>query len=264
MFHKINGTFINIATESQTSIYEYDNFPPIPFLAGDILGVFVPRDRDSKLRIWHEQDNGPTNYYIPTENSDSVSPFDTIDLQSIPSLMSQVYHPLVTVEISKFLVYKLVWFVVFCYCKSPQLWTALLQAPTHNWSSPAPWVKQAQEIFLSLPLLHLLPLMQVHKYTILWWQLVSSLPHVGSNVCMSHQLFLFFSCHMHMYNHSWSPTNHNWNPANHNQCPTNHNQCPTNHSQSPTHLNQSPTNCNSIFCSIFSFLLSTSLWRGKE
>ena len=103
-YHKINGTFISIETESETSIYEYDNFPPIPFLAGDILGVFVPRNGDSKLRIQHEQDSGPTNYYIPTENSDTVSPFNTIDLQSMPSLMSRVYHPLVTVEISKFFV----------------------------------------------------------------------------------------------------------------------------------------------------------------
>jgi len=120
-YHKINGTFISIATESETSVYEYDNFPPIPFLAGDILGVFVPRNRDSKLRIQHEQDSGPTNYYIPTEDSDTVSPFNTFDLQSMPSLTSEVYHPLVTVEISKFIMSQFAFFIILVAYSCEQL-----------------------------------------------------------------------------------------------------------------------------------------------
>ena len=42
VYQKINGTFINIEAENSNRIYEYNNFSPIPFLAGDILGVFVP------------------------------------------------------------------------------------------------------------------------------------------------------------------------------------------------------------------------------
>ena len=99
-YQKINGTFIDIETENEDWVYEYDNFPPIPFQAGDILGVFIPPDAGSKLRLRAESGYGHTNHYIPTADSDTVSPYDSIDLQQdTPQVSSSVYHPLVTVEI---------------------------------------------------------------------------------------------------------------------------------------------------------------------
>ena len=102
VYQKINGTVLNIGAESSNRIYEYDNFSPIPFLAGDILGVFIPRRLNTKLRLKAEDDRGPLNYYIPTEDTVSISPYDTIDLLNIST---QVYHRLVTVEISKFILF---------------------------------------------------------------------------------------------------------------------------------------------------------------
>ena len=97
VYQKINGTFIKIGTKLSNRIYEY-NFSPIPFLAGDILGVFVPRNMISKLRIRSEANHGPLNYYIPTAKMADMSSYDTIDLQqNTPEL----YHPLVTVEIGE-------------------------------------------------------------------------------------------------------------------------------------------------------------------
>ena len=102
VYHKINGTFIDIGTQISNRIYEYNNFSPIPFLAGDILGVFLPRNTISRLRITSEAKRGPLNYYIPTANMADMSPYDTMDLQqSDPQLDSSVYHPLVTVEIGE-------------------------------------------------------------------------------------------------------------------------------------------------------------------
>ena len=101
VYQKINGTVITTPTENSNRIYEYDNFSPIPFQAGDILGVFLPRDRDTRLRLLSETTNSPTNYYLNTVNSASESSFDTIDIQSTQSLSSQAYHPLVSVEIGK-------------------------------------------------------------------------------------------------------------------------------------------------------------------
>ena len=102
MYQKINGTFIEVDTESEDRVYEYDDFAPIPFQAGDILGVFLPKNGDSKLRLRAEKGHGHTNYYIPTADSDTVSPYDSIDLQQdTPQVLSSVYHPLVTVEIGK-------------------------------------------------------------------------------------------------------------------------------------------------------------------
>ena len=102
MYQKINGTFLVIDTESEDQVYEYDDFAPIPVQAGDILGVFVPQNGDSKLRLQAESEHGPTNYYIPIDDSGTVSPYGSIDLQQdTPQVSSSVYHPLVTVEIGK-------------------------------------------------------------------------------------------------------------------------------------------------------------------
>ena len=96
-YEKINGTLIAIETESDDNMYEYDNFPPIPFQAGDILGVYIPPPYGlSMLRLRSEVGHGPINYIIGTgENM-----YETIDLQNTPQISSDVYHPLVTVEIS--------------------------------------------------------------------------------------------------------------------------------------------------------------------
>ena len=108
VYQKINGTVLDIGTESSNRIYEYDNFSPIPFLAGDVLGVFIPPFWFSKLRLKAENSRGPLNYFIRTDNTAStasVSPYDTIDLLNTPQITTQVYHRLVTVEISKFILF---------------------------------------------------------------------------------------------------------------------------------------------------------------
>ena len=73
VYQKINGTFIKIGTELSNRIYEYNNFSPIPFLAGDILGVFLPRNTISRLRIRSEANRGPLNFYIPTTDMADMS-----------------------------------------------------------------------------------------------------------------------------------------------------------------------------------------------
>ena len=100
-YQKINGTFLDFTASSSNHIYEYDNFSPIPFKAGDILGVFIPFTSLSRLRLWSEDTNSSTNYYLTTGFTVSESPHDMIDLQNTPMLMSGTYHPLVSVEISK-------------------------------------------------------------------------------------------------------------------------------------------------------------------
>ena len=102
MYQKINGTLIDVETENENRVYEYDNFPPIPFQAGDILGVFLPYYGASKLQLKAEGGYGHTNYYILVANDDEVSPYDSIDLEQVTlQVSSSVYHPLVTAEISK-------------------------------------------------------------------------------------------------------------------------------------------------------------------
>ena len=81
------------------SIYEYDEFLPIPFFEGDILGVFIPRQ--TKLRVRSEDVDSPINYYLEVADSDTTSPFKVIDPENTESLRSKEYHPLVSVEIDQ-------------------------------------------------------------------------------------------------------------------------------------------------------------------
>ena len=101
VYQKRNGTFITTPIENSNRIYEYDNFSPIPFQEGDILGVFLPGNELAGLSLLSETIDSPTNYYLTTDDFDFESPFDTIDMQSTQSLRSQAYHPLVSVEIGK-------------------------------------------------------------------------------------------------------------------------------------------------------------------
>ena len=64
--------------------------------SGDILGIFLPRDGDSRLRLRSESSGSPTQYYLPTVSATS-SPHDEIDVQD-NSVQMAAYHPLVTVE----------------------------------------------------------------------------------------------------------------------------------------------------------------------
>ena len=100
-YQKINGTFIEPPENKDNDIYEYDNFTPIPFQSGDILGIFIPQTDSSRLRILSEDVNSPNNYYLSTSDTASVSPYNMIDIQTNPSVMTQGYHPMVTVEIGK-------------------------------------------------------------------------------------------------------------------------------------------------------------------
>ena len=88
VYQKINGTVIN------TRNY------PIPFQAGDILGVFIPRDNRSRIRLRAESGRGPVNYFIPTDDSVTMSPFTNINIQE-NTVTSAVYHPLVSVEVGE-------------------------------------------------------------------------------------------------------------------------------------------------------------------
>ena len=100
-YQKINGTLIVIPSTNGVQRYEYSDFHPIAIQAGDVLGVFLPPATSSRLTLLSEDTTSPTNYYLTTDSTDSESPYDMIDLENTPSLMSQGYHLLVSVEIGK-------------------------------------------------------------------------------------------------------------------------------------------------------------------
>ena len=107
-YRKINGTRIIVDTRNGSLIYEYSNFSAIPFQAGDVLGAFVPVGSLTKLRLRSEGNNrGHLNYYIFTNNAPE-SPYDNVNLSGTLNIASATYHPLISVEISKYKV-SLLW-----------------------------------------------------------------------------------------------------------------------------------------------------------
>ena len=114
-YEKINGTLIEFQTSSPSKVYEYEDFPPIPVKSGDILGIFLPRDRDSRLRLRSESSSSPTQYFLTTGATSSSH--DEIDIQD-NSVQIEAYHPLVTVEFGMCVVITFLYYYDQKYCFS--------------------------------------------------------------------------------------------------------------------------------------------------
>ena len=111
-YQKINGTVVNINWGTwyyYDRVYEYP-VSQIPFRSGDILGVFIPTDDRSRIRLRAESERGPVNYYIPTDDTVTISPFSSIDIQQ----NAAVYRPLVSVEIGEYTNIPIILFVIPC------------------------------------------------------------------------------------------------------------------------------------------------------
>lgn len=91
VYQKINGTSI-VVRPVGVDIYENDVIPPIPFQAGDILGVLIPQT--SLIKLQYERSGSPTNYYLTNIT-------DTIDLEDSSVLTTSKGYPLVSVEIGE-------------------------------------------------------------------------------------------------------------------------------------------------------------------
>ena len=97
-YTKINGTFVTSSVSSDNGIFNDSSFSPIPFQAGDILGIFVPRSGSTRLRLRFELSRGPLNYYtVISPSTANTSPHTEFQLSDFTT--SQVYRPLVSVEI---------------------------------------------------------------------------------------------------------------------------------------------------------------------
>ena len=98
-YKKISGRVPELQTSVSFRINAYSVFPPMPVKSGDILGMFIPKN--SRLNLLSEKTNSPTNYYLPTEDSEDSS-LEIFDLEeNVGSLMRKSYHPLISAVIGK-------------------------------------------------------------------------------------------------------------------------------------------------------------------
>ena len=90
-YTKIGSTVLSTeATQPTANVYEYA-VSPLMFQEGDILGVYQPREEDSQLVIYYQENSGPLNY----RQSGNVNP---IIYSGAPPAGGYDY-PLITVEI---------------------------------------------------------------------------------------------------------------------------------------------------------------------
>ena len=94
VYERINGTQITM-TASLLAVYELDNFSPIPFQAGDFLGLYLPLSE--VITLYSEDTKSTINYYIDTGGSHDPLPSKI----NTTSLASSYYHLMVSVEISE-------------------------------------------------------------------------------------------------------------------------------------------------------------------
>ena len=88
VYQKISGIHFRNNTPIPLGVYEYSDFSPIPFKAGDILGVFIPEDQESRIRLRSENGPNPVNYYIPTGSAMD----NNIDIFNMQQVSSAPYH----------------------------------------------------------------------------------------------------------------------------------------------------------------------------
>ena len=91
-FTKRNFNIFTITNVPFTNVYEYTLTSPLEFQEGDILGVYQPRQSDSQLVVYYQEDDGPGNYRQNRLNT-ALSTFTLMDARDFD-------YPLVTVEIS--------------------------------------------------------------------------------------------------------------------------------------------------------------------
>ena len=94
-YTKIGSTVLSTeATQPAANVYEYA-VSPLMFQEGDILGVYQPREEDSQLVIYYQENSGPLNY---RRSWNFNTPPSDIKFGDAPPAGGYDY-PLVTVEI---------------------------------------------------------------------------------------------------------------------------------------------------------------------
>ena len=92
-YTNVGSTVLNITTpSSQLNVYEYAVDPPLMFQEGDILGVYQPREEESTLVVYYQENSGPLNYIQTVD-------FPLDNFMYSGTAASGYDYPLVSVEI---------------------------------------------------------------------------------------------------------------------------------------------------------------------
>ena len=96
VWRNMSGTFVKVGNTDNTepvqtsylNVYEYLLDPPLPVLAGDVLGIYQPPEDESRVHLTFLRNTGPVNWY----RDSATGPLDTyvIDTQSQKNMLPLV------------------------------------------------------------------------------------------------------------------------------------------------------------------------------
>ena len=98
-YNKQGSSLVTVNSTGNLNVHEYYPATPLEFQEGDIFGVHVPQDEDSKLFLFEQENSGPLNLRV---NGDINSPAPTIINGALRTEGANDF-PLVSLEISKFI-----------------------------------------------------------------------------------------------------------------------------------------------------------------
>ena len=97
-YNKQGSSLVTSNSTSDSNIHEFYPASPLEFQEGDMLGTYVPSNRDARLTLYNQDGNGPLNLRVmgmvdPPAPSTISEPLQTDGSND---------YPLVTLEISKY------------------------------------------------------------------------------------------------------------------------------------------------------------------
>ena len=102
VYMKVGNTTLYANECNSNSVYEMAVKPSLPFRRGDMLGIFQPSGRLSRLRIHYINESGsPRNFVFKPNNSVTEAPFENFTTTVSSGIGRQTVLPFVTVEICK-------------------------------------------------------------------------------------------------------------------------------------------------------------------
>ena len=102
VWQNMSGTFVKVGNTAnmepvQTAylnVYEYVLDPPLPVLAGDVLGIYQPPEDESRVHLTFLEDTGPVNWYRDSASGPlDIFMIDTQTQRNMLPLVAVAFEP---------------------------------------------------------------------------------------------------------------------------------------------------------------------------
>ena len=102
VWRNMSGTFVKVGNTDNTepvqtaylNVYEYVLDPPLPVLAGDVLGIYQPPEDESRVHLTFLEATGPVNWYRDSASGPLATfMIDTQSQRNMLPLVAVTFEP---------------------------------------------------------------------------------------------------------------------------------------------------------------------------